>query len=372
MSLHVCHISVLNPSMHPRMFHKLARSQKKLGYQVSVCAQDERKEAYFQDGIHIIPLKPFHRMSVRRLFFSFLHGRKIRSIRADAYVIHSPELLPLALYLKWRDKVKLVYDVHEDYAQTLRAAAHYPGRVGETLAKLVRRMEKWAVKKIEAVSYAEEVYENILEVPEKRRFFLRNKFMAIRSAQKSELDIPFDRYMLYTGTLAEDWGVFRSLDLWEQINQIEPLNFVVAGVSPHTEVIQQIREQVVNSGLSHRFCLLGGTKFVPYADIRILIHNCLFGTALYAIKPYIKGKMPTKFYEYMAFDKALIFTPEEKWNAFNEKERLGFVWKEGDDVKALWQKLKKWEDMPPRHNNSSYSWEAEERTLEILMDSLKA
>lgn len=370
MPLHICHISVLNPSMHPRMFYKLARSQKKLGYQVSVCAQDENGRSYLQDGINIIPLKPFHRLSMQRLFFSFLHLGKIRSIRADAYVIHSPELLPLALFMKWRDKVKLIYDVHEDYAKTIRAAEHYPGRFGKFLASITRKLEKWAVKKVDAVSYAEEVYENILEVPDKRKFFLRNKFMAIRSAQKSNLDIPFDRYMLYTGTLAADWGVFRCLDLWEQLNQIEPLNFVMAGVSPHPEIVAQIREQVVNAGLSHRFCLFGGTRFVPYADIRSLIHNCFFGTALYAIKPYIRGKMPTKFYEYMAFDKALIFTPEEKWNTFNLEEKLGFSWKEGDDVRDLWRNLKEWNAMPPRHTNSSYSWEAEELELEKMLKTL--
>jgi len=352
------------------MFYKLARSQKKLGYQVSVVAQDEKEGSYLQDAINIYPIKPFRRISIRRVLFSFLYLRKIKAIRADVYVLHSPELLLLGLYLKWRNRSKLVYDVHEDYARTSRAAAYYPGRVGEFLAKNVRRLEKWAVKKIDAVSYAEEVYDNMLDVSEEKRFFLRNKYMVIRSGQKSELDIPFDRYMLYTGTLAEDWGIFRSLDLWEELNQQEPLNFVMAGVSPHKEIVAQIREQVISSGLSTRFCLIGGTEYVPYADIMNLIRNCLFGTALYAIKPYIQGKMPTKFYEYMAFDKALVFTSENKWNAFDEKTKLGFSWEAGDDVERLWANLNKWNANPPRHKAEIYSWEAEEISLGKLLKTL--
>lgn len=352
------------------MFYKLARSQKKLGYQVSVVAQDEKEEAYLQDGINIYPIKPFQRLSIRRILFSLLYLRKIKAIRADVYVLHSPELLLLGLYLKWKNGSKLVYDVHEDYARTSRAAAYYPGRLGEFLARNVRRLEKWAVKKIDAVSYAEEVYDNMLEVAEDKRFFLRNKYMVIRSGQKSELDIPFNRYMLYTGTLAEDWGIFRSLELWEKLNQVEPLNFVMAGVSPHKEIVKQIREQVICSGLSARFCLIGGTEYVPYADIMALIRNCSFGTALYSIKPYIQGKMPTKFYEYMAFDKALIFTPEHKWNAFDEKTKLGFSWEKEDDIERLWENLRKWNANPPRHKAEAYSWEAEEISLGKLLKTL--
>ncbi|MEM6799963.1 MAG: glycosyltransferase [Bacteroidota bacterium] len=370
MSAQICHISVLNPALHPRIFYKLAKSQRKLGYTVSILAQDQLKTSYENEGIRIHPIRPFHRLSFRRLFFSFLNYRRAKQIKADVYVLHSPELLLMGLILRWRLGSKLIYDVHEDYARTFRAVSHYPGLIGRALSGMVRALEKWAIKYIDAVSYAEDCYDNVLGVENDRKFFLRNKFQHQRLETAQEFIPPFTHYMLYSGTLAEDWGIFKSLDIWEKWNAYEPLNFVMAGVSPRKEIIQQIQTRVDKSPYKDRFLLIGGDTYVPYANIMSLVRHCSFGTALYYIKPYIQGKMPTKFYEYMAYDKPLIYSKEESWDRFNEKEQLGFAWEKHTDVLSLMESLKVWEGNPPEHKLNSYSWIGEEEELERMMKEL--
>lgn len=370
MALHICHISVLNPALHPRIFYKLAKSQQKLGYQVSILAQDQANSPFDRAGIHIHPIKPFHRLSFRRLFFSLFNYQKAKKLQADVYVVHSPELLMMALLLKWRLGAKLIYDVHEDYARTFRAVPHYPGIIGRSLSGLVRKLEKWAVKYVDAVSYAEDCYDNVLAVEDDRKFFLRNKFQHQDSDNRQNSEPPFTQYMLYTGTLADDWGIFKSLDIWEKWNTYEPLNFVMAGVSPRNEILQQIQARIKKSTYKDRFLLIGGDTYVPYAEIMSLVEHCRFGTALYAIKPYIRGKMPTKFYEYMAFNKPLVFSKEESWDKFNEKEQLGFAWEEDMPVEDLIERIRNWENDPPQHEINSYSWLGEEEELERMMKNV--
>ena len=368
MASHICHISVLNPSLHPRIFYKLAKSQQKMGYRVSVYAQDNAEEAYEKDEIIIHPVKPFHRLSAQRLFFSILHFRKLKRLRADIYTLHSPQLLLLGVLLKWTTGAKIIYDVHEDYALTIRQVAHYPGFWGNLLASWVRGIERWAVKRIHAVSYAEDIYDDVLKAGWEKKFFLRNKFYMGDKEKLSEKASAFDAYMLYTGTLAEDWGIFRSIDLWAKMNEHKPLYFIMAGVSPHKELVEEINKRVAYTPYVDRFIMVGGNEYVPYEEILDLIRNCRFGTALYSLKPHIKGKMPTKFYEYMAFDKPLIYTKEESWDAFNYEEKLGLPYSGVESGRYIWQMLEAWEKQAFQHESGSYSWEGEESELKRMLE----
>ncbi|MEL6843914.1 MAG: hypothetical protein AAFP02_11955, partial [Bacteroidota bacterium] len=61
MSHHLCHLSLLNPLRHPRIYYKHALSACLAGYQVSVIAQGREEAHYDEAGIHLIPLAPFDR-----------------------------------------------------------------------------------------------------------------------------------------------------------------------------------------------------------------------------------------------------------------------------------------------------------------------
>ena len=358
--LDICHLTVLNPARHTRIFHKLARSQAAMGYRVAVMGQDPAPGPYEVEGIVIHPLPPFGRLSWRRLVVVAWLWRRCRALRARAYVLHSPELLPLG-WLLWGSGARVIYDVHEDYRLTLRHAAHYPRWLRGPLSRAVRALERLSLPTLSAVSYAEACYQDILGAGAKT-YLLRNKYQAVAPAP-----LPFTGrpYLLYTGTLAPEWGLWDTLSFWEGLPEGLDLDLVIAGYSPRPELVQALRQRIAGSRAPERIHLLGGETYLPYPQIVALIQHCQAGTGFYQRLPQIQGKIPTKFYEYLAAGRPLLYTPDPVWDAFNAETRLGFSWTPGQAIAPLWAQISTWQSMPPAP--AHYAWESEVPTLHRLM-----
>ena len=366
--LNICHISVLNPALHTRIFFKLALSQHTYGSQVSIIGQDPAPHPYIKEGVQVVPLPPFGRLSLKRwLALPIWLGKRIKKYPADVYWLHSPELMGIGLLLKVMGK-RVVYDVHEDYFKTLYFAKHYPLFIRRPLAYLLRTLEKLWVRFLDAIVYAESCYDNMLSSPPRKTFILRNTFSERASISRGSFPIPSGRYLLYTGTLAKEWGIFRTLTLWKQLNESQELPLVVAGFTHSQSLLDELATYVEASGLSHLFTLIGGTSYVPYPHIVQLIKHCFIGTALYEVSPVIQGKIPTKFFEFMAFDKALIYSKDPAWEAFDQIHGLGIAWEKEMPTEELWKHLANWK---ATHAPSSYAWEADEQELFKLLDALK-
>ncbi|MDX1908803.1 MAG: glycosyltransferase [Bacteroidia bacterium] len=319
----VCHLTVLNPARHTRIFYKLARTQAAAGWKVYVIGQDPSPAPYEAEGVQVIPRRPFHRLAWERWLAPLLLFRQAWRVRARLYVIHAPELLFTAGLLKLTTRARILYDVHEDYQANIRAARHYPGWLRRPLAWAVRAWERLAVSWLDGVSYAEAVYENFLQLPPARHTLVRNTFQATEQPAPEDTSVPEAPYLLVTGTLAPGWGVLEALALWQKLCTHTPIRLVVAGHGQHPGFIRDIQETAARSGFEAYFTLIGGDTYVPYARIQSLIRGCRAGLALYEVSPNIQGKIPTRFYEYMALGKPLIFTPDADWVAFNHQWHIG-------------------------------------------------
>ncbi|MDX2250038.1 MAG: glycosyltransferase [Bacteroidia bacterium] len=364
----ICHLTLLNPATHTRIFAKIARSQHTLGFEVIVVGQDQKNTPYTREGIQVFPIKPFRRLSLQRILSQIRILRIGLKIHADIYTLHTPELILVALFLRWRLDAKIIYDVHEDYAANIRYGNHYPAFARKLLAGMVRFLEKRFIKYTAAISFAENCYEGILAEPGKKRFFLRNKFQFPEHRQPPDLPLPVVPYMLYSGTIAEDWGIFETVSLWEKLNQIQPIHLVVAGFCQNSVLLRKLQKDIDKSGLKDRFQLIGGDKYVEHHQIMYLIQNCAFGAALYRTGVHIRGKIPTKFYEYMAFGKPLVFTDDPFWNELNRQLKLGLSYTDSIDIQSFWDNLKTQIANPEPHRKEDFLWSGEERELRRMLD----
>ncbi|MEZ4828957.1 MAG: hypothetical protein R3C61_22125 [Bacteroidia bacterium] len=364
----ICHLTVLNPVTHTRIYGKIAYSQQRLGHDVFVVGQGTASGYVVKDGVNLISFKTFGRLSFRRVEVQIRILRLALKTRAEVYTIHTPELIPVALILKFVRRAKLIYDVHEDYAANIRFGGNYPGVIQSLLASGVRWLEKWVVAQVHAVSFAEDCYGGILAEPEEKRFFLRNKFRMPLIDPEKKVILPPLPFMLYSGTIAPDWGIFETIRLWDEWNTISPLYLVVAGHSQQQEVLKQIGEKVALSRFPDRFLLVGGGQYVEHTAIVQYIQGCTFGTALYHIKPHIQGKIPTRFYEYMAFGKPLVFTADPFWERFNENYRIGVSVSEKTAASVVYTEINTLIANPEPHREEDYLWSGEEGELRRMMD----
>ena len=321
--LHICHLTVLNPAVHSRIFFKEALAQVEAGYKVTIIGQDPAKEPYKRNGVRIIPTGVFHRRGPKRLSAPRKIYKKALKTGADLFQIHTPELLKVGKALKKEMKgVKLIYDVHEDYASNIRNGTSYPAWTKSGLTKRVRKIENNFHSYGDGLIYAEDCYAGMLKMSDKRTAFVRNKF-----AKPKNIDYEANSgrrpYMLYCGTISNAWGLSRSLELWNLLKEMEPIDFIIAGHTHDRELIDEIQDWTGEDGDEGSVRLMGGLNYLPYEEIVTLINGCLFGTALYDPAPHIKDKVPTKFYEFMGMEKPLVFTNNPRWKKLNEQFDLG-------------------------------------------------
>ncbi|MEL7339642.1 MAG: glycosyltransferase [Bacteroidota bacterium] len=360
MSHHLCHLSLLNPLRHPRIYYKHALSARLAGYQVSVIAQGREEVHYDEAGIHLIPLAPFDRRSAERLYRRQQLHELALAQKADAYILHSPELLRIGQQLKRETGAKIIYDVHEDYRLNLRLADYYPWGLRHLVGSFVRFRERSAVSWLDGICYAEDCYENMLGVPAGKYILLPNTYTPRAIQGESRLSLPNVDYLLLSGTIAEERGLWESLAAWEAIQEYKKCRLVIAGHCQLPDLLAKLRRWIAERGYQDRIHLIGAESYVAAVDIQHLINSCYAGFFLYRSQPNLIGKYPTKLFEYLAAGKPLIYTDHPHWQAFDQKLRLGVPWKGPEKLAELIEDLEKWKRKPPRHHPEQYQWEARE------------
>ena len=150
---------------------------------------------------------------------------------------------------------------------------------------------------------------------------------------------------------------------------------MIAGHSHDHELLARLRSEADAAGLSGRFALVGGEDYLPYEQIVALIQKCSIGLALYNPKPNIRNRIPTKFFEFMAFGKPLIFSENETWDNLNAVHPFGksTAWPLTKGTLAQAHQLLDTHD--PRNTSptlprSFWSWESESQNMLHLYQNI--
>ncbi|MCB9232561.1 MAG: glycosyltransferase [Bacteroidia bacterium] len=364
-------MTVLNPAVHSRIFFKEALTLKGAGFAVSIIGQSPDPMESSQKGVRIIPLKPFSRLSARRFFsVPWQILRLALRERARIYVLHTPELLWLTFWLKLLNRAKIVYDVHEDYYLNIRHAGYYPAIFRSLLAPMVKLWERFWMPFLDGVVYAEACFD-LGKTARKKSVLAANKF----NSQVPAIILPNVPRLLFSGTIAANWGIWEALELWKKLNASRMVDLTVAGHTHDKELLDKIQQFVAQNGLKARFRLLGGQEYLPHETLLQEIAGCTLGLAFYQLRENLRERIPTKFYEFMALQKPLLFTQNPPWNALNE--RLGFgkaisLPISEETVAEIGEILKNPtayfypKTIPP----AEYSWQEEGRKLVTFMQNL--
>jgi len=118
----VCHLTSVHPVTDPRIFHKECRTLARAGYEVVLIGPAPRETV--SHDVLIRPLKQSKTRVTRRLFGVWRVFRMARQEQAAVYHFHDPELIPIALLLKWVTDARVVYDMHEYYSEVRSSLAH--------------------------------------------------------------------------------------------------------------------------------------------------------------------------------------------------------------------------------------------------------
>lgn len=374
-------VSILNSIFHSRIFYKEAITLSKiLSCSIYVAGCETRTiqnlKPFLKNGIIALPTFSGIPKGISRLLVQIKILFLIFRISPNIIHLHTPELIPAAFIyysIKWikGENVVITYIVHEDYYKNFLFSGSYLGLTKHILANISRVIEYSAVRTfISNVIYTEESYDNILHAPAPKVSIIRNKAIIHPPPHTPPL-IP-DNYLLYSGTLAENWGIFTTLELWEFIYEELNLPLIIAGYTYNTLLWKKLKKRISESRFKAAiYCVNDNQTPLDHKEICQYIEHCYCGFALYQTLSYIKDKIPTKFYEYLAYRKPLLFTQNPKWDNLNNKLNFGksvtFPLKGNDRLQIItWLKNSMPDTYTKNIDKAEFDWDYEAQVFKSI------
>ncbi len=314
--------SVLKPVNDARNYEKTAISIGKLGnYQINLVGQKVLNTP-LEPYIVFDSLFSFSRLSFKRFFAGWRFLAYLRRLHPDVVIITTFELLLPAVVYKILTTKKIIYDVQENYFRNLIYTTTFPFGIKHILAVGVRTLEYLTRPFISHYLLAEKNYEKEFYFTKNKHTILENKLF--KTSVKSRI-IRNDNtiQLLYTGTIAENYGIFEAVDLAKALHKIEPkIRLKIVGFAAQKDVLEKLKKTIK----AHDFItLVGGDSFVAHQEILALIAQSDFGLISYRPDKSTENCIPTKLYEYLAHQLPFLISPNPAWLALTYKYSAGIA-----------------------------------------------
>jgi len=311
MSIKVCHITTVHSSTDVRIFHKECKTLAREGYEVYLIAPHDKEEEI--DGVHIIPLPKKGGRLYRFIFKKRIALKSAKTVNAEIYHFHDPEMLFLGLRLKLMGK-KVIYDVHEDVpAQILNKDWLGSLLIRKIISKSFNAFEKWACRYFDGVvtvtvDIAEKFYMN------KRTTLLRNLPSIVIIDESKQLEKTREKFtMLYAGGLTEIRGIKELIQATNYLNGEVELLILGKWDDPVYE-----KECEGLEGVKYTKYL----GFKPVKEVYSYMKSVDLGLCtLYPTLNHIKS-WPVKAFEYMACGLPILMSDFPCWMEVFEENAI--------------------------------------------------
>lgn len=140
----VCHITSVHPYTDTRIFLKECTTLAMAGHETHLVAAGAPDE--IRNGVHIhgVAAAPGRRLARMAKTARAVVGMA-RTLNADVYHFHDPELLPSALKLR-REGKRVIYDVHEDVPRDIMSKPWIPRPLRAHISRSFEVYENYAAK----------------------------------------------------------------------------------------------------------------------------------------------------------------------------------------------------------------------------------
>ena len=366
--MNICHLTSAHPRYDTRIFLKECRSLANAGYIVSLVVADGKGDEQ-REGVNIhdvggsVGRLDRIRNTTLRVF------DKAKSLGADIYHLHDPELIPIGLKLKKLGK-KVIFDAHEDVPKQLLSKPYLNKPLRMILSWVFGAYEAWACKRFDAV---------ITATP-----YIRDKFLLV-----NEISLDVNNFPMLGELAAEkiDWA--------QKENQVCYVGGIakVRGVHEIVEALQYIkggsRLQLGGRFTEKDFersvkCLAGWSSvdelgWLGRAEVSNTLKRSVAGlVTLHPIANYLDA-LPVKMFEYMAAGVPVIASDFSLWREIIEGNDCGLC-VDPLDPRAIAEAIDFFVDNPGRAEqmgrngqravNERYNWSIEEGKLLKLYASL--
>lgn len=358
----VCHLTSAHTHFDVRIFTKQCTYLATCGYDVSLVAPGAPDQIINGVHLHGVPRLAkgrFYRMTntVNSVY------QKAKTINAELYHIHDPELIPLALMLKWSGK-KIVFDMHEDMPKQILNKYWIPKLLRKVISFVYSYAQLLFLSAFNAVVLAETSY--AYSLPAKCNYFIVRNYPILSEIRPSD-NVNKEKAVCYVGQITVLRGVLEMIGAAGKLDA----KILLAGEMPdsfrvelstlkgweNVEALGELSRQQVSEVLSRSRAGL------------VILHPA----------PNYVHSEPTKMFEYMAAGLPVIASDFPLWREIVESNACGLCVNplDVDDVaSAIDWILSHPEEAERMGRNgrqaveSKYNWDEESKTLSKLYGEL--
>ena len=273
------------------------------------------------------------------------------------------ELLPWLMVYRCFFRLRLIYDVQENYRLNLSHQLHYPAWLRGLLKALVSCLEALSVRFVDHYLLAERSYRDELPFPAERITVLENKVIpTLEPPLRSGKPI---RYLLLSGTFNRHYGTYEGIRLAERLYDHHPeYRLLVCGMCSDASYRKRL-ERALDGLPMLAYCQLSETP-VPHTDIWQQMQRADMLLLPYQSNPSTARCIPTKVFEALSLHLPMLVPPNKYWEellrpypaaVFEDIQRA--------EIEELHQKIQKTHFYKQVPEPAVYTWE-EEKLIEVL------
>jgi hypothetical protein len=236
----VCHFTSVHRYNDTRILFKECASLAKQGYDthlVAVEAPDTTVQHVHVHGVRKQGRNRIHRMT-RTTWAVY---KKAKSLDADIYHFHDPELIPVGLLLRAQGK-QVIYDIHEDVPRAIFNRPYLSLYARRLISLIIERFENRAAGKFSTLVAATPEIGKRFEPINPRTVVINN--YPLLNELHSSTPSPWQKRLpgiAYVGVITERRGIFQMVEAMQHVPA--QLNATLELVGPFETL--ELREQVM-------------------------------------------------------------------------------------------------------------------------------
>ena len=303
-----------------RIFQKEARSLAKAGFEVTIIAREDPTDQK-ADDVRVLSLpKPKNR--VLRMLGTLHVGLLAMRQRADLYVFHDPELIPVGVLLKLLTRSRVVYDIHEIVAQQILTKEWLPRPLGVLALKLYQLVERLALPVLDGL---------VLVVPGQLKSYARYRTQIVMNFPlltyasmlgSEEQETRQGPTLIYAGSIRKIRGLYEMLELVGRLKRTYPdiLLRLVGPLFPDDQ--DKVSALIASQEMEENVELMGR---VSHLEVHRQIARADIGLALIHPDPTYHDALFTKAFEYMMMGKPFLVSNIPLWEQIVRETRCGLA-----------------------------------------------
>ena len=322
----VCHFSSVHPGLDIRIYRKQCVSLAQAGFDVHlvICASDAQIAEAAGAGVTLHALAPLGGGRLRRMVAQgYRCYRAAKSLDADVYHFHDPELIPYGLLLSWQGR-KVIYDLHEDLRADIHSKQWIPWLLRHGIGAVARGIEHFAARRFAAMVAATPYIGALFERSAARVAVIHNyptinelAASASTTTTEAEAEAPVIAAIkrdsvCYVGAINEMRGIRHVIHALE----IAPVKLLLAGVFDPPSLRTELKayrgwRQVEEFG------------FVDRQQVADIMARSVCGLVTLKPEPNFINALPIKLFEYMSAGLPVIASDFPLWRAIIDDAGCG-------------------------------------------------